>query len=52
MVLYGCDDLINDYEGIDRRGRHGRLPGDIGWGRRPGGPRRGLGVDTAMVNGL
>ncbi len=30
LVLYGCGDMINDYEGIDPQGRHGRLPGDIG----------------------
>lgn len=33
LVLYGCGDLINDYEGIVRHGRdglEGALPGDIG----------------------
>lgn len=30
LVLYGCGDLLNDYEGIHQRGLHGDLPGDIG----------------------
>ena len=30
LVLYGCGDLINDYEGIAPHGRHDTLPSDIG----------------------